>query len=452
MTSKLATLLLIAAAAQAGALDGTWQGALETGRGTLRLQFNIKSNDKGELSGTLDSLDQGANGIPLSAVGLKGSSVTLELNVVGGKYEGELSKDGQEISGTWTQGKPLPLVLKRGDKPAVRLRPQEPAKPYPYREEEVSYENPKAAGVRLAGTLTLPRDGKRPYPAVLLISGSGPQDRDEAILGHKPFLVLADYLTRRGIAVLRVDDRGTGKSTGKFSTATTEDFATDVEAGVGFLKSRADIKKTKIGLIGHSEGGIIAPIVAARSKDIAYIVMMAGLGVGGEALLLAQGEGLGGAKTAEYQRKAYAVVRTEKDPQAARARLNALLDETAAPDKLPEAMKRQSIEMIMSDWFKGLLAYDPAPVLRNVKCPVLAINGGKDVQVNARANLAGIRESLAEGRNRDVTIVQFPNLNHLFQTAETGSISEYGRIEETVAPVALQTIGDWVRKRSGLSP
>jgi X-Pro dipeptidyl-peptidase (S15 family). len=449
---RLGILLLIASALHAGPLDGAWQGTLEAGQRKLHLQFHFKSNDKGEWSGTLDSLDQGANGIPLSAVRLNGNTVVVELAAIGGKYEGMLSPDGKRSGARGRQGQPIPLVLQRStEKQVAKLRPQEPVKPYPYREEEVSYPNPKAADVRLAGTLTLPREGKGPYPAVLLITGSGPQDRDEAIMGHKPFLVLADYLTRRGIAVLRVDDRGTAKSTGSFSGATTADFATDAEAGISFLKARPDIDKSKIGLLGHSEGGIIAPMIAARSTGVAFIVMMAGLGVGGESMLLAQGAGLAGPKTVEFQKKAFAVLKTEKDAEAARSRLTALLDEMAGPNAMPEAMKRQTLDMILSGWFRGLLAYDPAPVLRKVKCPVLAINGEKDVQVDARTNLPGIRSALAAGGNRDVTIVQFPNLNHLFQTAETGNVSEYGNIEETISPVVLQTIADWIRKKTGLT-
>ena len=263
-------------------------GSLKVPNGLeLRILFNISTKTDGSISATMDSLDQGAKGIPVETATYKNGSLKLEVKSIKGTFEGTLKADGKTIDGKWKQaGLDLPLVLNRIDKVPDLHRKQDPVKPYPYVEEEVVYEN-KAAGVKLAGTLTLPRsDGQ--FPAVMLITGSGQQNRDEEIFGHRPFLVLSDYLTRQGIAVLRVDDRGIGGSTGNVSQATTEDFAGDVLSGIEYLKSRKEIDPTRIGLIGHSEGGIIAPIVAVRSPDVAFIVMMAGTGLTGEEILYLQ--------------------------------------------------------------------------------------------------------------------------------------------------------------------
>ena len=262
-------------------IDGDWLGTLDSGMGKLRLVLHITNTEDG-LTATMDSLDQGANGLPVNSITRTGAELKFEMKSIGGSYDGTIGTDLGTISGTWTQmGKSFPLVLKPvKNKSELELkRPQNPVKPYPYREEEVSYSNP-AAKIELAATLTIP-PGKGPFPAVLLMSGSGPHDRDESIAGHKPFLVLADYLTRKGIVVLRADKRGVGKSTGDYSKAVMADFASDAEAGVAYLKTRAEVDPQKIGLVGHSEGGIEAPMAAVQDPDVAFIVMMAGPGVPG---------------------------------------------------------------------------------------------------------------------------------------------------------------------------
>jgi uncharacterized protein len=310
----------------------------------------------------------------------------------------------------------------------------------------------------------LPR-GKGPFPAALLITGSGPQDRDETILGHKPFLVLADYLTRRGIAVLRVDDRGVAKSTGVFASATSADFADDVEAGVEFLKHRADIDAKQIGLIGHSEGGVIAPMIAARSKDIAFIVMMAGTGLNGEEILYLQGQAIlkamGAPAEALARQKAiqqaiFDGARQEKDNKEAEKKIHQTLDGIFA--KLSAAERQQiekskggldaQINRVLSPWFRFFLTYNPATALQKVQCPVLALNGEKDTQVTPKENMESIEKALQGGGNKDFTVTMLPSLNHLFQTCKTGAPAEYGKIEETLAPSALQLIGDWIVKRT----
>ena len=277
------------AGATAEGLDGDWDGAIKIGAGQLRCAFHIKTTG-GATTATMDSIDQGANGIPVSAVVRRGDTVRLEVVAIRGAFEGQLSADARTMAGDWMQaGQKMPLTLARRaaglSQPELR-RPQNPVKPYPYREEDVTFEN-AAARTRLAGTLTLPQGSGR-FPAVVLIAGSGPNDRNETVFGHQIFLVLADHLTRHGIAVLRFDKRGIGKSTGDYASATTADFASDAEAALAYLKSRPEINPQAVGLLGHSEGGLIAPMIAARDSSVAFIVLMAGPGQRGDELMVTQ--------------------------------------------------------------------------------------------------------------------------------------------------------------------
>ena len=435
-------------------IDGAWMGTLDLGTIKLRLVYHITNTEDG-LIATLDSLDQGLNGMPMTSVTRTGATLRIEAKAIDGHFEGKIAADVTTIDGTFTQrGASHPLLLKRAkDQSEIELdplkRPQNPVKPYPYREEEVTYEN-KAQSVTLAATLTLPQ-GSGPFPAVLLITGSGPQDRDETLLGHKPFLILSDYLTRHGIAVLRADDRGVGKSTGVFGSATTADFATDAEAGVAYLKTRSEVNPRKIGLIGHSEGGVIAPMVAVRNPDVEFIVMMAGTGVPGDQVLVAQGEAIElangtdpaqAAKDAAQKKEMLMMIETEKDP----AKLEKALKDKMG-DALPEAQVGTAIQQLTSPWFRYFMTYDPATALRKVNCPVLAINGSLDKQVLPSQNLPAIRKALEESGNKQVEIDELPGLNHLFQTAKTGAPSEYAQIEETMSPAALEKISTWILKQ-----
>jgi len=447
-------------------LEGIWQGVLKVQSLELRIVFNISKTPEGKLTATLDSPDQGAKGIPVSEVTFENGSVKIEVKSIFGVFAGKLEDDHTTITGEWKQGAAaLPLVLKRTDKaPEPPRRPQEPQKPYPYNDEEVVYDNAQA-GIKLAGTLTLPKSGE-PFPAAILITGSGPQNRDEALLGHRPFLVLADALTRRGVAVLRFDDRGVGKSTGDFAKATSLDFAADVLAGVEYLKTRREVNPKKIGLIGHSEGGLIAPMIAAQSPDVAFIVLMAGPGITGEKILDLQGALIakangapqGGviAKNRELQKKMFAVIEAEKDDAAAEKKLrpiwtealHALTDEEKKALEFsgadPDSLFQIQIKQVLSPWFRYFLFYDPQPTLKKVKCPVLAINGEKDLQVPPKENLSAIEKALKAGGNKNFTVTELPGLNHLFQSATTGAPSEYAKIEETISPTALQVLGDWI--------
>lgn len=435
-------------------IDGSWMGLLDLGTLKLHVIFNIQTGPGG-LAATLDSPDQGANGIPTSSISRDGASLKIEIKKIVGTFEGKIATDLSSIDGTFTQlGSAHPLVLKPvKDKEKAELapkRPQNPMKPYPYHDEEVTYDN-KAQNVTLAATLTIPQ-GKGPFPAVVLITGSGPQDRDESLLGHKPFLVLSDYLTRHGIAVLRADDRGTAKSTGVFATATTADFATDTEAGIAYLKTRKEVDLHRIGLIGHSEGAVIAPMIAARNKDVAFIVMMAGTGVPGDQVLVAQSEAIQiangqtppgeAAKHAAREREMLTLVETEKDDAVLETKLKEKMT-----GEVPEAQMGMQIKQITSPWFRYFLTYDPATALRKVTCPVLVLNGSLDKQVLPSQNLPPIRKALAESGNQHVEVDELPGLNHLFQTAKTGSPAEYAQIEETISPVVLDKIATWILKQ-----
>jgi imidazolonepropionase-like amidohydrolase/pimeloyl-ACP methyl ester carboxylesterase len=445
-------------------VEEIWEGKLKAGAIEIRLVFHFFKQKDGSYAGTMDSPDQGAKDLDLDEVSIKDDAVRIELKSAGLVFQGKRGKEGQEISGDFKQaGRSFPLTLKKVTKVSESRRPQTPHKPYPYDEIDVAYES-KAPGIKLAGTLTVPRS-TGPFPAVLLIQGSGAHDRDETIFGHKPFLVLADYLTRRGIAVLRVDKRGVGGSSGSTREGTSAAFADDVLAGVEFLKNRPEVKPSQIGLIGHSEGGAIAPLAASRSRDVAFIVLLAGPGLPGEQTLYIQGAALlkvAGASAEELarqkqmQERIFSVLRQEKDNAAAEKKIRAAIAELTSGggkggDKaIAEALPlvEGQVQMVTSPWFRYFLDYDPRPALRKVTCPVLALNGEKDLQVDAPLQLKAIETALKEAGNHDVTARELPNLNHLFQTCKTGSVSEYGAIEETIAPSVLETIADWILKRT----
>jgi uncharacterized protein len=436
--------------------EGVWQGALEGNGMRLRLQLHVSHDDQQHLVAALDSPDQGISGLPATKVTQKQAVFHFEIPFVNGVFEGTLNPLKTIISGTWTQNDvERHLEFRRSDKLLDLVRPQNPSKPYPYREEEVNFPNDKAK-LSLAGTLTLP-PGPGPFPAAILISGSGPHDRDETIAGHRPFLVLADHLTRKGVAVLRFDKRGIGKSTGSYDQATTEDFASDVEAALAYLKSRQEIDPKKIGFIGHSEGGIIAPMIAARSSGVAWVVLLAAPGLKGEETLLLQSELILRAagvndeqitKAREFNKQAYALVRQEHDRAKLQTKLSELVQTSGMSASLPPAALQVQVRQMASPWFRFFLDYDPVPALQNTTCPVLALNGEKDLQIAPKENLAQIRKALQEAGNKDFQATELAGLNHLFQHAPTGSPTEYGGIEETMAPEVLNSISDWVLKHT----
>ncbi|MDJ1503341.1 alpha/beta hydrolase family protein [Xanthocytophaga agilis] len=461
----LVCLCLSVKAQQISPVEGSWVGTLAVSGIKLRLVTHIHTEANG-YKATLDSPDQGAKDIPIDIVTFQNDSLTLIMNRLGAVYKGLYRKDSVLIQGLFTQnGHSFPLVMQKSEKGITVNRPQLPVRPFPYKEEDVVYENP-STHTKLAGTLTLPQTGTA-FPVVILISGSGPQDRDETLFAHKPFLVLADYLTKQGFAVLRVDDRGVGKSTGSFSTATSADFAEDVKAGIAYLKTRKEINPQKIGLIGHSEGGMIAPMVASKSPDVAFIVLMAGPGITGEQILRTQAitfykkmgasdseiktilelsdavDKLAESNSTDKQKRKEGIVQLIKDKAAG------ISDSRKKQLEITEDAFLQSVELAQSPWMKYFIHFDPIPVLKQVRIPVLAINGSKDVQVLADNNLKGIETALKQGGNKKYQVQKLEGLNHLFQKADSGFPGEYGTIEQTIDPTALTAIGDWLKKVAG---
>lgn len=462
-SALLRTLVVIAAVVSLSAshaenrVTGHWEGQIEIPGQPIAVKIDITIND-GDWTGTIDIPTQGAKGLPLSDIHVEendeGVQVKFSIRGVPGNptFDGKL-QDGA-ISGTFTQGgATFSFRLSRDIVVKDPKRPQEPKPPFPYKIEEVAFQN---GTVNLAGTLTLPH-GDGPFPAVLLISGSGLQDRDETLVGHKPFWVLADHLSRAGIAVLRVDDPGIGKSTPHPKPPTTADFATDVEAGVAFLKQ--DDRIGRVGLIGHSEGGLIAAIVASRSNDVSFIVLMAGPGVPGAELLQKQNERIFDAAGIVGERKQNLLtlldqlftILTSDDMmdderrQAVEEIVSKQLEINGVPPaQQDKAHVRALAEQSLTPWMRYFLTFDPRPALEKIRVPVLVLNGELDVQVDAEQNLTAIAAALEKGENREVTVHRLPEHNHLFQRARTGLMNEYGAIEETLSPEVLDLIRDWV--------
>lgn len=460
----LAGFAFVASAAMAQ-IEGHWLGSLQVGALSLRIALEVTRAPDGTLVTTMDSLDQGVFGIKVAKTTFDASSrlFKFEAPTLAAAYEGTLSLDGKTISGKFTQaGIERELAFERQSAKPTLERPQTPKGPFPYREEEVSYEN-RAAGIKIAGTLSLPA-GDGPFPAVLLLTGSGAQDRNESIMGHKPFWVIADYLARRGVAVLRVDDRGVGGTGGNLIECTTADLADDALAGVEFLKTRKEVDAKRIGLVGHSEGGIVAPLAATKSPDVAFVVLLAGTGVPGEEILYMQGGLIAkamGATDEEIseqisgQKEIYAILKSEKSLEEKRSEVAAVLrkrvealseEERKSLGNVDAHVMMQTMQ-VANKWFIHFVSYDPRPALRKLRVPVMVLNGELDLQVPASQNLPEIHKCLEEGGNSDYTIIKFPGLNHLFQSAKTGSPAEYGTITETISPHVLGAIGDWIVRK-----
>ena len=437
-------------------ITGQWNGLLKVQQTQLRIVFNITKNGN-NYSATMDSPDQGAKGIPVSAVSFENNELKITADKMKLEYSGTLQ--GDAFNGNFKQGNfSIPMNLSREEvKGEKTVRPQEPHTPFPYYTEDIFFKNTKA-NVELSGTLSLPsKDGK--YAVVILISGSGPQNRDEELMGHKPFLVIADFLTKNGFAVLRYDDRGVAKSTGDFKTATSADFAEDVNAAIAFLKTRKEIDPKKIGLMGHSEGGYIAPMVAAQSKEVAFIIMLAGPGIPCDELLVLQGALISkasGMKEEEVEQNkkinqgAYDLVKKAKSEEQLQNELTAYFnnnfDETMGDDK--ESFVEMQVKQLCSPWMQYFIKYNPAPALEKVHCPVLALNGSNDLQVPPQENIAAIKKALTKAGNKKVTTKIVPNLNHLFQECKTGLPSEYADIEQTFSSIALNEILNWLKAQT----
>lgn len=452
-------------------LKEAWIGKLEMGVIQPVMQFRIVSTDSGATAAYFDSVTEGKTDFQ-ATWSAEGNKIKFDVPQIRLSYRGTLNELRDAAEGTWSQGgRDVPLTLKKQATAYDNInvwenRPQRPIAPFPYDMEEVAFEN-KIDSVTLAGTLTIPSKPGQ-HPAVILISGSGPQDRDETLMGHKPFLVLADYLTRRGVAVLRYDDRGTAASTGKFGNATTEDFARDASAAVEFLNGHAQINPKEIGLAGHSEGGLIAPMVVGLRDDVAFIALLAATGVDGTTISLTQSEAMlraAGTEEAEIaiaqavSRAVLGVAANSSEGVDLTKNLELAMERVI--QTIPEAQREEAAKNLLKEipnlnrklqtnWSHFFHSYDPRPALSNIKCPVLAIIGSKDVQVLPDLNMPEIKKALVRGGNQDFEMIELEGLNHMFQTCETGAMGEYASIQETFNPVALEKIGDWVVKHTTL--
>src|SRR5690554_282770 len=454
MTRILSTifLALISTSTFSQDISGDWMGEIDLNGNQLEIAFTL-TYQQDVLSATMDIPKQGLNNAKAESASYVDSILTISFPEFQLEYKGHL-KAQNEFEGNISQGgKPLAMNLKKG---VIELnRPQTPKEPFGYYSEEVSFNNSKDK-IKLFGTLTLPKkDGK--FPVAVIISGSGPQNRDGEMFGHKPYQVLADHLTKNGIGVLRYDERGVGQSEGDFDTASIEEFSIDVQSAVAFLKTRKDVDPSKIGLIGHSLGGIIAPKVASENKEIDFIVLLAGPGIDGDKLMLLQKAaferlmGVNEMQIAAGQgivKEAYDIIRnSDLDNATVKDSLNSFyINKYGA--MIPENQRNALVGQITNYEVASLIKSTPSEYLEKVKCPVLALNGGKDFQVPAKENLAAIKTSLEKNGNKNIEIVELENLNHLFQESKTGSISEYSEIEQTFSPVALDLITGWIKEQT----
>ena len=443
---------------------GIWQGLLNAGK-QLRVVFII-SEGNGKLSATMESPDQGVKDIPCSDVSVKGDSLHIELASLKSGYSGRFEADGS-VAGVLNQGgMKFNLILKKVDKVEGPERPQTPVPPFAYKSEDVIYHN-KDKSIQYGATITIP-NGKGPFPAIIMSTGSGSQNRDEELMGHKPFAVIADYLTKKGYIVLRVDDQGVGKTTGNPETATTADYAKDVMVGLEYLKTRKEADKKKLGIMGHSEGGLIAEMVAAENKDVHFIVILAGPGINIIQLMEEQNAAvLRNARLSQEAIEAYlplygeiativANVSSHKEAEEqiaaaihtwkAKTHPNIVLAFGMNTDEGVSEMVKEFTGLYDAPWWRFFIAQEPKQYLEKLNCKVLALNGEKDIQVISESNLAGIRAALAKSKSPKYDVQEMKGLNHLFQKCNSCTIQEYGTLTETFSPEALAVIGDWLDK------
>jgi uncharacterized protein len=443
-------------------IKGTFLGELVIpNQLSLRMGIIISIQDDNSLSSVLNIIDQSTGNIPCEQTIFRNDSVIVRLTKLGIEIAGSVDPAGNSLDCQFRQrGGVFPIAFTRVDKLPELLRPQEPKPPFPYLIEEVVFEN-KDAGLKLSGTLTIPdKPGK--YPAVIMVTGSGKQDRNEEFSKHKPFWVIADHLTRKGFIVLRYDDRGVGKSTGNFDKSSTGDFAKDTEAGMAYLKTRKDVNSRKIGIIGHSEGGMVAAIVANETTDVAFIVSLAGFMVNFEDVvldqLLNQAKQMGRSEAEialekAWRKSLYNIIRENADSATTVRKLweayNRMNEEDMKKLNWPKGRQESQVSQLMNPWWRYNLTLDNREKLMNIKCPVLALYGDLDKQVFPDQNIGFVEEAFKNGKCKKFELIRLQGLNHMFQTATTGSEYEYTRIEETFSPDALNLISDWLGKTTG---
>ncbi|MFD2035199.1 alpha/beta hydrolase family protein [Belliella marina] len=461
---KIVTILcfaLISFTAFSQEIEGIWNGNLEV-QPERKILFIFQISRTGEVLKTEIAIpSQGVKDLVAKSTTFENGDFLIDASNLGFKYSGKWNVSSGTIEGTFQEGvNKVPLILTKETIEEVKLnRPQEPVKPYPYREEDVKFNNQKS-NVTLAGTLTLPIKTDKKPPVVILISGSGPQDRDESFAAHKPFLVLSDYLTRKGIAVLRYDDRGYGESTGDFSAGTTADFAADVLSAIEFLKKRTDIDTNKIGLVGHSEGAIIAPMVANQSKDVNFIVMLAGTGTTGKEVSLRQSLDFRSFPVADekayeaYVKEAIEIASSDKETTIVMRELKEFYQNSEIlASLLPVNVDRDEfIENLVATrttpWIRYFYNYNPATEIKKIDIPAMALYGTNDTQVPPKYHLQPVKDALESSRSKNHEVILLQGLNHLFQESKTGLVSEYSQIEETFAPEALEVISNWILKQT----
>jgi hypothetical protein len=448
MKKHIIFILLVLATLQSNAqIEGYWKGQIKLGAQELEMAFDIKAIDNG-FSATLDVPAQGAFDIPVDETVFQENRLNMTMSAMGATYSGMLKES--RIEGEFTQhGMTFPLNLEKGSKEAKQVRPQDPQPPFNYRIEEVSFTNEKE-GNTLTGTLTIPK-GKGPFPAMVLVSGSGQQNRDEELMNHRPFWVIADYCARHGIAVLRYDDRGMGGSTGEMENATSLDFSYDAEAAFDYLRKQKHIDASRVGILGHSEGGIINFMVSARRPEVAFLVSLAGPAVNGIEVLKEQqvailrASGMSEEMIAFSQnsnRQLFDIVEASNDREEADSLMRQLVKSWGYNEELTE----QTVSGMTMPWMYYFLKYDPTEAIVKTTCPALLLNGSKDLQVIASQNLPAYEKIIVDYGKTNLTLHELPDLNHLFQHCETGAIEEYATIDETISPEVLEMIVGFVKK------
>ncbi len=446
-TILLSILLAFMAMSAKAQIEGYWEGQIDLGAQKLEMAFDIKAAENG-YSATLDVPAQGAFDIPVDEITFQEGQLQLKMKAMGASYSGIL-KDSA-IEGSFTQhGMTFPLNLAKAEKKEQqKARPQDPRPPFDYRVEEVSFTNEKE-GNTLTGTLTIPK-GKGPFPAMVLVSGSGQQNRDEELMNHRPFWVIADYCARHGIAVLRYDDRGIGGSDGEVMNATSWDFSYDAEAAFDYLRGQKLIDASRVGILGHSEGGIINFMVAERRPEVAFLVSLAGPAVNGievskaqsEAMLRAQGMS---EEMIQFSGNANAQLFDVIEASSSREEADSLLRRVVKGWGYNEELTEQTVGRLTLPWMYYFMKYDPAEAIVKVNCPALLLNGSKDVQVLVQQNFPAYEKIIAEHGKTNLTLHEMPGLNHLFQHCETGSLDEYITIDETISPEVLEMIVEFVK-------